>query len=127
MRKKMAMMVALVMVLAVVGAGAAFARDQIIHCNAIPCYGSSGGEDLIYERVGNGKNDEIIMRGGDDNVVASSYTNDRDIVRGGSGFDKINVADGDTRDTAGAGSGRNWCIVDSRAELTPGCSRVTIQ
>ena len=124
--RRIAMMVALVMVLAVVGAGAAFARDQIIQCNTIPCYGS-GGDDLIYERVGNGKNDEIRMRGGSDNVVANSYTNDRDIVRGGTGFDKINVADGDTRDTAGAGSGRNWCIVDSRAELTAGCSRVTIQ
>jgi hypothetical protein len=59
-------------------------------------------------------------------VLASAYTNDTDIIKGGSGFDKINVADGDERDTAGAGSGRNWCIVDSRAELTPGCTRVDV-
>lgn len=120
------MMVALVMVLVPLGAAAAFAADQIIQCRNSPCYGS-GNRDLIYERVGNKKNDKIIMRGGNDKVLANAYTNDRDIVKGGTGFDKINVADGDTRDRAGAGSGRNWCIVDSRAELTPGCSRVTIQ
>ena len=119
------MMVALVMVLVPLGAAAAFAADQIIQCRTSPCYGS-GNRDLIYERVGS-KNDEIIMKGGDDRVLANAYTNDTDVVRGGSGFDKINVADGDTRDRAGAGSGRNWCIVDSRAELTAGCTRVTIQ
>ncbi len=84
--------------------------------------------DLVYERVGNGKNDEIILRGGNDKVLANAYRFDTDVVRGGSGFDKINVADGDNRDTAGAGDGgRDWCIVDSRAELGSGCERVTVQ
>ena len=126
MAKKIVLMVALAAMLVPLGAAAAFAADQIIQCRTLECV-ASGNRDLVYERVGNGKNDEIILRGGDDRVVASAYTNDVDVVRGGSGFDKINVADGDTRDTAGAGSGRNWCIVDSRAELTAGCSRVTIQ
>jgi hypothetical protein len=66
------------------------------------------------------------LKGGDDKVLASAYTRDRDVIRGGSGFDKINVHDGDRRDVAGAGSGRNWCIVDARNELTPGCTRVDI-
>ena len=123
--RRIAMMVALAVLLVPLGAAAAFAADQIIQCRAIPCYGS-GNYDLVYERVGNGKNDHIILKGGDDRVLANAYGKDVDVVSGGSGFDKINVADGDTRDTAGAGSGRNWCIVDSRAELTPGCTRVDI-
>ena len=125
--RKIAMMVALAVLLVPLGAAAAFAADQIIQCRSTPCYGS-GNYDLVYERVGNGKNDEIILKGGNDRVLANAYTNDVDVVRGGSGFDKINVADGDTRDTAGAGDGgRDWCIVDSRAELTRSCERVTIQ
>ena len=125
MRKKIAMMVALAVLLVPLGAAAAFAADQIIQCRTSPCYGS-GNSDLIYERIGQ-KPDDIVMRGGDDRVLANAYGRDTDVVRGGSGFDKINVADGDTRDRAGAGSGRNWCIVDSRAELTAGCTKVTIQ
>ena|SRR5918997_4259446 len=123
--RKIAMMVALAVLLVPLGAAAAFAADQIIQCRTSPCYGS-GNNDLIYERIGQ-KPDDIVMRGGDDRVLANAYGRDTDVVRGGSGFDKINVADGDTRDRAGAGSGRNWCIVDSRAELTAGCTKVTIQ
>ena len=123
--RKIAMMVALAVLLVPLGAAAAFAADQIIQCRTSPCYGS-GNNDLIYERIGQ-KPDDIVMRGGNDKVLASAYGRDTDVVRGGSGFDKINVADGDTRDRAGAGSGRNWCIVDSRAELTAGCTKVTIQ
>lgn len=121
------MMVALAVLLVPLGAAAAFAADQIIQCRTDPCYGS-GNYDLIYERVGNSKNDTIILKGGNDKVLASAYTNDVDVVKGGSGFDKVNVADGDTRDTAGAGDGgRDWCIVDSRAEVGGGCERVTVQ
>lgn len=86
--RKIAMGLALVKVFAAVGAGTAFASDQIIQCRSNPCYGS-GNSDLIYERVGNQKHDTIILRGGD--------------------------------------GGRDYCVVDSRAELTPSCERVTIQ
>jgi hypothetical protein len=123
--RKIALVLALAAMLVPLGAAVAFAADQIIHCRSSVCIGS-GNRDLVYERVGNRKNDDIRLKGGNDKVLANAYTRDRDIVRGGSGFDKINVADGDTRDTAGAGSGRNWCIVDSRAELTGGCTRVDI-
>ena len=125
--RRIAMGLATVMVLSVLVAGVALASDQIIQCRSTPCYGS-GNYDLIYERVGNKKNEEIILKGGNDKVLASAYTNDVDAVRGGSDFDKINVADGDTRDTAGAGDGgRDWCIVHSRAELGSDCERVTVQ
>jgi hypothetical protein len=123
--RKVVLLVALAAMLVLLGAAAAFATDQTIQCRKPICFGS-GNRDLVYERVGNRLADDIRLRGGDDRVLANAYHRDTDIVRGGSGFDKINVADGDRRDTAGAGSGRNWCIVDARIELTQGCTRVDI-
>jgi hypothetical protein len=120
------MVLALVVMLVPLAAAAAFAADQLIYCQSAPCYGS-GNDDKIYERQGNGLRDRIIMRGGRDLVLANGYTNDTDIVRGGTGNDKINVADGDTRDTASGGPSGDWCIVDSRSEAGRGCSRVTVQ
>jgi hypothetical protein len=37
------------------------------------------------------------MKGGDDLIIAHFYGNDTDIVKGGSGYDRIYVNDGDTR------------------------------
>jgi hypothetical protein len=85
-------------------AAAAFAADQLIQCKAAPCYGSSN-DDKILERKGN----------------------DRDVVKGGTGYDKINVADGDRFDTASGGKAGDWCIVDSRSEVGTGCTRVTVR
>ena len=125
--RRIAMLVSLVVVvLALLGAGAVWAQDQIIHCHAIPCYGS-GNYDLIYERPGNGLNDRIIMRGGDDRVLATRYTNDFDVTLGGSGDDRLEVNDGDTHDTASGGPGRDLCIVDSRAEVGRGCAAVRVR
>ena len=66
-------------------------------------------------------------KGGHDVVLANAYTNDTDRVKGGTGWDKINVADGDTFDTASGGSSGDWCIVDSRREVGTGCTRVTVR
>jgi hypothetical protein len=82
-------------------------------------------QDLRDSR--NGAYDKIVMRGGHDLVLANGYTNDTDTIQGGSGFDKINVADGDNFDKAGGGRGGDWCIVDSRREAGVGCSRVTVR
>jgi hypothetical protein len=126
-RRKIAMLVSLVVVLALVGAGAVWAQDQIIRCHASPCYGT-GNYDLIYERPANGLNDEIIMKGGNDRVLANRYTNDRDFTHGGPGNDRINVADGDRRDTATGGrGGSDVCIVDARVEAGNGCGRVIVR
>jgi hypothetical protein len=124
--RKIAMMVALVMVLVPLGAAAAFAADQIIRCKAAPCYGT-GNDDKIYEIPRNGAFDKIIMKGGHDLVLANAYTNDRDIVKGGTGYDKIKVNDGDRLDTASGGKGGDWCIVDSRSEVGTGCTRVSVR
>ena len=105
---------------------AAVAADQIIRCQAAPCYGT-GNDDKIYERPCNGAYDKIIMKGGHDVVLANAYRNDTDVVQGGTGYDKINVADGDTFDTASGGKSGDWCIVDARSEVGTGCTRMTIR
>ena len=103
------------------------AEGQLIQCrNVLPCTGSKG-DDKILERIGDGKNDEIIPKGGDDLVLANKYTADQDVVTGGGGFDRINVADGDKRDTANGGKGRDLCIVDARKESGTSCAKVQVQ
>jgi hypothetical protein len=124
--RKVAMLAALVVVLVPLVAGVALAADQLIYCKSAPCYGT-GNDDKIYERKGNGVFDKIIMRGGHDLVLANGYTNDTDRVKGGTGYDKINVADNDRHDTASGGKGGDWCIVDSRSEVGGVCSRVTVR
>ncbi len=124
--RKLTLVVALVMLLVPLAAAAAFAADQLIYCRSAPCYGTSN-DDRIYERKGNGVYDKIVMKGGHDLVLANRYTNDTDIVKGGRGYDKIKVNDGDRHDTASGGSGGDWCIVDARSEVGTGCSRVTVR
>ena len=108
--RKLMMVLGLVVVLVPLFAAATAlaAEGQLIQCKTVPCYGGSG-HDKILERIGNGKDDVIVPRGGDDLVLARKYTNDTDVVRGGGGFDKINVADGDILDTANGGRG---CALD---------------
>ena len=124
--RKLTLIVALVVMTIPLFAGVALAADQLIYCKSAPCYGT-GNDDKIYEIPKNGAFDKIIMRGGHDLVLANGYRNDTDIVRGGSGYDKINVADGDTFDKASGGTGGDWCIVDSKSEATASCSRVTVR
>ncbi|MDQ3250803.1 MAG: hypothetical protein M3P86_00680 [Actinomycetota bacterium] len=124
--RKLTMVVAMVVMLVPLIAAAAFAADQLIQCQAAPCYGS-GNDDKILERKGNGVFDKIIMKGGHDVVLANEYRNDTDIVKGGTGYDKIKVNDGDRLDTASGGRGGDWCIVDARSEAGTGCSRVSVR
>jgi hypothetical protein len=123
--RKLMMAVALAVVLVLLFATAALAAGQIIQCTGAPCYGGKG-DDRILERIGNGKNDVIVPTGGDDLVLANRYTNDTDVVKGGGGFDKINVADGDTLDTANGGKGRDICIVDSKKEAGTSCATIEV-
>jgi hypothetical protein len=89
MRKPM-MALALTVVLIPLFATAALAAEQIIQFTGAPCYGGKG-DDRILERIGNGKNDVIVPTGGDDLVLAGRYTNDTDVIKGGGGFDNIDV------------------------------------
>ena len=118
--RKLTMALALAVVLVPLLATAALAARQIIQCTSTPCYGGQG-DDRILERIGNGRDDLIFPTGGEDRVLAGSYTKDTDVVRGGGGFDEIDVADGDTLDTANGGRGRDLCIVDSKKEVGASC------
>ena len=99
--RKLMMVVALVVVLVPLAAVASLAATgQLIQCrNVLPCTGGSG----------------------DDRVLANHYTNDTDLVKRGGGSDRINVADGDTLDTANGGKSRDLCIVDSKKEVGASC------
>jgi hypothetical protein len=109
------------------GAGIALADDARIQCTSVPCY-ASGNSELVLERKGNGKQDEIILGGGNDLVRANRYTDDKDVVEGGLGNDRIYVDDGDNRDTANAGQGRSdVCYVDARSEAGQGCGKVIVR
>ena len=126
--RKLMLAVALAVVLVPLFAAVAMAAEgQLIQCrNVLPCTGSRG-DDKMLERIGDGKEDEIVPRVGDDLVLANKYTNDQDLVKGGGGFDRINVADGDRLDTANGGRGRDFCIVDARSEAGTSCARVQVQ
>ena len=121
MRKPMMVLGVVVVLVPLLAAATALAAEgQLIQCKSVPCDGA-GGHDKILERIGNGKDDVIVPRGGDDLVLANKYTNDTDVVRRGGGSDRINVADGDTLDTANGGKGRDLCIVDSKKEVGTSC------
>ena len=125
--RKLMMVLGLVVVLVPLVAAAALAEGQLIQCKkSVPCYGGSGN-DKILERIGDGKDDVIVPRGGDDLVLANKYTNDTDVVRAGGGNDRINVADGDKLDTANGGPGKDRCIVDARKEAGTSCASVEVQ
>ena len=115
----------MVMVLSAMAAGVALAANQIIRCSGIPCV-STGNDDLVFERPRNGLNDEIILKGGDDQVRAGRYTRDQDVIRGSAGFDLIYVNDGDRNDRIYGGRGNDKCYVDARNEAVRGCSVVIV-
>lgn len=99
------------------------ARGQTIRCRAIPCY-AYGSDNLVYERVGNGARDRILLKGGGDLVRANTYGRDKDVVVGSAGGDLIYVNDGDTRDRIYGGKGDDKCYVDSRIEAAAGCAAI---
>ena len=124
--RKLAMGLAMVMVLSVMAAGVALAANQIIRCAGIPCV-ATGKSDLVYERRGNGLNDKIYLKGGSDQVRTGGYTRDRDLIYGSAGYDLIYVNDGDTNDRIRGGKGNDKCYVDSRREIVSGCSVVIVR
>ncbi len=143
--RKLAMMVAAVAALLALGAGSVLAQEgdagpevggakvltdkagnQTIQCTGVPCT-ATGRSDLVFERRGNGLKDRILLKGGDDQVRANTYTNDKDVIKGSAGFDLIYVDDGDTRDRIFGGKGNDKCYVDARSEVVSGCSRIIVQ
>jgi Ca2+-binding RTX toxin-like protein len=72
-------------------------------------------------------NDRILLRGGNDQVRANGYKRDRDVIKGGAGYDLIYVNDGDTNDRIRGGAGGDKCYVDSRVEVVGGCGAVIVR
>lgn len=138
MRKTVVLMAAVAAMLALVAGtalaqkaprdltGAVLGAGQTVNCHTIPCY-ATGSDDLVNERVGNGKDDRILLRGGDDRVNANTYGRDRDVIKGHSGYDLIHVDDGDTRDKIYGGRGGDKCFVDARSEAISGCGAIRVR
>ena len=143
--RKLAMMLAAVAALLALGAGSVLAQGgnagsevesakvttdkagkQRIQCTGVPCI-ATGRSDLVFERIGNGKKDRILLKGGRDQVRANTYGNDKDVIKGHDGFDLIYVDDGDRRDRIFGGKGNDKCFVDSRSEVVSGCSKIIVQ
>jgi hypothetical protein len=132
MRTKLAMMVALAVVLvALLGsaAGTALAQQVIggaIQCQTKPCV-ATGAHQVLFERVGDGVPDRMIAKGGHDRLDARAYTDDRDVAKGNGGHDLLRVNDGDTLDGAVGGVGYDVCVVDATIEAADTCEQVVVR
>ena len=107
------------------GASAIKASGLTIQCRRIPCV-ATDGDDLVRERIGEGKRDRILLNAGDDQVRADDAGNDRDVIRGSLGSDLIYVDDGDRRDRIFGGRDNNKCFVDAHSEVVSGCTRIIV-
>ena len=129
MRTKIAMMIAMTVVLVALmvgSAGTAFAQQVIggaIQCQTIPCV-ATGAHQVLFERVGDGVRDKMIAQGGHDRLDARAYTNDRDVTKGNGGHDLLRVNDGDAMDGAIGGPGFDICVVDAAIEAADTCERI---
>jgi hypothetical protein len=127
-RTKIAMMIAMTVVLVALmvgSAGTAFAQmiGGVIQCQTIPCV-ATGDHQVLFERVGDGVPDRMIAQGGHDHLDARAYTNDRDVAKGGGGHDLLRVNDGDAMDGAIGGPGSDLCVVDAAIEAADTCEGV---
>ena len=121
---------AVVLLALVVGAGGtSFAQPLAIggtiQCQGRPCIATGDG-DVLFERVGDRVPDRMLAQGDHDVLRADTYTDDRDIAKGGSGHDVLHVDDGDINDLAIGGTGNDLCVVDFGAEASATCERVSI-
>jgi hypothetical protein len=127
-RTKIAMMIAMTVVLVALmvgSAGTALAQmiGGVIQCQTSPCV-ASGDHQVLFEQVGDGVPDRLIAQGGHDRLDARAYTNDRDVAKGGGGHDLLRVNDGDAMDGAIGGPGSDLCVVDAAIEAADTCEGV---
>ena len=94
-----------------------------IQCSKPECFGTNKPEN-IKERRGDGKQDDIHARGGADLVDASRFTNDRDVLRGQGGSDRLLSDDGDGRDVILCGAGNDVAVIDPGDTVTDNCEDV---
>jgi opacity protein-like surface antigen len=138
---KVLAMVAVLVALAVTAVAAQSATSTAVvsrpsptiakQCYSKPCDGNSDRE-VIYERIGDRKQDLIRAYGNYDDIHANTYSKDSDQAYGFGGNDFIYVNDGDTLDNAGGGRGYDTCYVDAKIEAGPAipinaCERVIVR
>ena len=126
--RKVMVMVALVALFTLVAAGVAVAVTRT--CTSVPCKGTSA-DDVLRERVGDGKRDVIYGLRGDDRLDAGSSLRsgpaETDVLYGGRGNDRVFAVDEDFRDKAYGGPGKHdRCLVDAFREGTPTCEDVIV-
>lgn len=126
--RKLAMLVGVVVLMTALFASLALAVDK--RCTHHLCKGTADN-DKLFERNGNGVGDSIYGRAGRDVIRADAFTQDKDILHGNRGADRLNANDGisamdDTLDTVYGGRGFDTCIVDSTEEVGGGCEDVLV-
>ena len=96
-------------------------------CSSSPCFGTAQ-DDTLTERPG--VKDVIYGLSGDDRIIAHlkerNYPQDKDILRGGPGNDRINSVDLAGGDVRYGGRGRDVCLIDS-GEPHYGCEVVSVR
>ena len=124
-RIKVGMIAMAVVLVTLVGSGPALAQmiGGVIQCQTKPCV-ATGDHQVLFERVGDGVPDRMIAQGGHDHLNARTYTDDRDVAKGGGGHDFLMVKDGDTMDGAIGGPGSDTCVVDATIEAAGTCETV---
>jgi hypothetical protein len=106
--RRLAMMLGMVMLIAVMAAGVAVAVEK--NCNSIPCEGTDN-EDILHERDGTVK-DAIYGFKAHDILDANNFSRDRDRLFGGDHGDKLLANDRDGRDVLRGGMGHDRCFGD---------------
>jgi|SRR5215211_2537709 len=106
--RRLVLMIGMVMLIAVMATGVALAVTKT--CSDIPCKGTDN-EDVLHERHGSVR-DRILAYGDHDILDANNYFNDRDVLRGDGGPDKLLANDRDGRDVLRGGKGRDSCYGD---------------
>lgn len=123
--RRLFMVAALVSLMVMVFAGVALARN--FQCTERNCYGTTNN-DTIFERGGDGVNDNIYGDRGADRLFADNFGNDRDRLFGQGGNDTLDARDGDPLDTLDGGGGTDACFgdvdVDSGVEDDPETTEV---
>jgi len=112
--RKVTMMVALVALMVALFATAAYAVNK--QCAKSPCEGTSS-RDTLYERGGDGVDDNISGLQRNDYINARSFTDDVDELFGNSGDDTLDARDGDGFDTLNGGRGNDTCYGDAGDEF----------
>ena len=91
---------------------------------SVPCHGNSAREPSTS---GSAMEAGSHPRLGELRPPPCQPYNHTDQVYGQAGDDFIYVDDGDTLDTAGGGSGYDWCYVDARIEAANTCDKVEVR